>query len=59
MTITIDPKKEERLRERAEADGLSVTAYVERLVRADQAADEELEALALAQLESRCDRNRL
>jgi hypothetical protein len=52
MTITIDPKNEEWLRERAEAEGLSVTAYVERLVRADQSADEELEALALEGLNS-------
>jgi hypothetical protein len=35
MTITIDPKVEARLRERAEAEGLSVAAYVERLVEAD------------------------
>jgi len=37
MTITIDPKLEARLRERAEAEGLTVAAYVERLVNADQA----------------------
>jgi hypothetical protein len=52
MTITIDPKNEEWLRERAEAEGLAVTAYVERLVRADQSADEELEAVALDGLNS-------
>ena len=52
MTITIDPKFEARLRERAEAEGLTVTAYVERLVTADQAAEEELESLALAGLNS-------
>jgi len=46
MTITIDPKVEARLRERADAEGLSVEAYVERLVKADQAAEEELESLA-------------
>jgi hypothetical protein len=52
MTIAIDPKVEARLRERAEAEGLSVAAYVERLVYADQAAEEELESLALEGLHS-------
>jgi hypothetical protein len=52
MTITIDPKVEARLREKAEAEGLTVSAYVERLVNADQAAEEELEALALEGLNS-------
>jgi len=52
MTITIDPKVEARLRERAEAEGLSVTEYVERLVKADQAAEEEIESLALDGLNS-------
>jgi hypothetical protein len=52
MTITIDPKLEARIREKAEAEGLSVDAYVERLVNADQAAEEELEALALEGLNS-------
>ena len=47
MSITIDPKVEARLRERAEAEGLSITAYVERLVSADQSAEDELERLAL------------
>ena len=52
MTITIDPKVEARLRERAEAEGLSIAAYVERLVEADQSAEEELEGLALEGLNS-------
>jgi len=52
MTITIDPKLEARLREKAEAEGLTVSAYVERLVNADEAAEEELEALALEGLNS-------
>jgi hypothetical protein len=47
MPITIDPKVEARLRQRAEAEGLSVEDYVERLINADQSAEEELEALAL------------
>jgi hypothetical protein len=52
MTITIDPTLEARLRERAEAEGLTVEAYVERLVSADQAAEQELESLALEGLNS-------
>jgi hypothetical protein len=52
MAITIDPKLEARLRERAEAEGVSVAEYVERLVKADQAAEEELESLALEGLNS-------
>ena len=52
MAITIDPKLEARLRERAEVEGLSVTAYVERLVKDDQAAEEELESLAREGLNS-------
>jgi hypothetical protein len=52
MTITIDPKLEARLREKAEAEGLTVSAYIERLVHADQAAEDELEALALEGLNS-------
>jgi len=47
MAIAIDPKIEARLRERAEAEGLSVTAYIERLVNADQSGEEELEEIAL------------
>ncbi len=52
MAITIDPELEARLRERAEAEGLTVAAYVERLVSADQAAEEEIESLALEGLNS-------
>ena len=52
MTITLDQRLEARLRERAAAEGLSVEAYVERLVNADQAAEEELEVLALEGLNS-------
>ena len=52
MTITIDPKLEERLKARAEAAGLTVEAYVERLLSADQAAEDELESLALDGLNS-------
>jgi len=52
MTITIDPKLEARLRERAEAEGLTITAYLERLVQADQIAVDELESLAIEGLDS-------
>ena len=52
MAITIDSKLEARLRERAEAEGLSVAAYIERFLKADQAAEEELESLALEGLKS-------
>jgi hypothetical protein len=52
MTITILPKLEMRLRARAEAEGLTVEAYVERLVCAEQQAEEKLETLALEGLNS-------
>lgn len=47
MAITIDPRVEERIRERADAAGLSIAAYIERLVDAARSAEEELEELAL------------
>ena len=46
------PDLEARLRAKAEAEGLTVEAYVERLLRSDQQAEEELEALALEGLNS-------
>ena len=52
MTIAIHPELEIRLRARAEDEGLTVEAYVERLVRAEQQAEDELEALALKGLHS-------
>jgi len=52
MTITIHSDFEARLRARAEAEGLTVEAYVERLVRDDQEAEDELESLALEGLNS-------
>jgi hypothetical protein len=52
MRINIHRELETRLRARAEEEGLTVEAYVERLVRADQQAQEELEALALEGLNS-------
>lgn len=52
MTITIGPDLETRLRARASAEGVTVEAYVERLLRSEQAAEDELEALALDGLNS-------
>lgn len=52
MTITIHPELETRLRSRAEAEGITVQAYVERLLRAEQQAEDEIEALALEGLNS-------
>jgi hypothetical protein len=52
MTIAIPPQLEARLRARAEARGLTVEAYIERLVRAEQQAEDELQTLALEGLNS-------
>ena len=52
MSITIHPELEMRLRARADAEGLSIEAYIERIAREDQQAEEELEALALEGLNS-------
>lgn len=52
MSIPIHPELETKIRARAEAEGLSIEAYLERLVQADQEAIEELEALAVEGLES-------
>jgi len=52
MSIPIQPALEARLRERAEAEGLTVEEYVERLVRSDEQAHEELERLASEGLNS-------
>ncbi len=52
MSISVDPNLEAKLRQKAEAQGLSVEAYVERLLRSEEQADEELERLALEGLHS-------
>jgi hypothetical protein len=52
MPITIHPELEARLRARAETEGLSVEAYVERIARDDEQAERELETLALEGLNS-------
>ena len=41
MNITIQPELEMRLRARAEAEGIPVEAYIERLVCAEQKAEDE------------------
>ena len=52
MSITIPQELEARLRSRADAQGLTVDAYVERLLLAEQQAEDELEELALEGLNS-------
>lgn len=52
MSITLDPEIETKLRARAESEGLTMEQYIERLVRADQVAEEEIEASALEGLRS-------
>jgi len=52
MSITILPELEARLRARAEAEGLSVEDYLERIAKDDQAAEEELQTLAMEGLNS-------
>ena len=52
MSIPIHPELLTKIRARAEAEGLSIEAYLERLVQADQQAIEELEALAIEGIES-------
>jgi uncharacterized protein YoaH (UPF0181 family) len=52
MSLAIDRDLETKIRARAEAEGLSVEAYLERLVHADQEGAKELEALALEGLRS-------
>jgi hypothetical protein len=52
MSITIHPQLESKLRDRAEAQGLSVEAYVERLLLAEQKAEDEIQSLALEGLDS-------
>ena len=47
MSLAIDRDLETKIRARAEAEGLSVEAYLERLVHADQEGAKELEDLAL------------
>jgi hypothetical protein len=52
MSVPIHPELETKIRARAEAEGISIEAYLERLVEADQQGMEGLEALALEGLGS-------
>jgi hypothetical protein len=52
MTISIHPALETKLRQRAEAEGLSIEAYVERLLLSEEEAEKELECRALEGLQS-------
>jgi len=52
MSISVPAELETQLRHRAEAEGLAVEAYVERLIRAVLAAEDELGSLALEGLSS-------
>ena len=52
MSITVHPDLETKLRERATAEGLSVEAYLERLVLVQETAQQELENLAVDGLAS-------
>jgi hypothetical protein len=50
--LTVPAGLEKKIRDRAQAEGLSVEAYLVQLVRADQQGIEELEELALEGLDS-------
>jgi len=52
MSLTIHPDLEARLRAKAEAAGIAVEAYLQRVLRSDREGIEELEALALQGLNS-------
>lgn len=52
MSIVIPPELEARLRAQAETEGLTVEAYLERLVGADERAEQEITTLALEGLDS-------
>jgi len=52
MSIVLSAELETRLRARAATEGLTIEAYVERIVRADQQAEDEIESLALEGLRS-------
>jgi hypothetical protein len=52
MSIVISPELETRLRAQAETEGLTVEAYLDRLVRADERAEVELTTLALEGINS-------
>jgi hypothetical protein len=52
MSLAIHPELETKIRARAEAEGLSIEAYLERLIASEQQANDELQLLALEGLDS-------
>lgn len=52
MSLAIHPELETKIGARAEARGLSIEAYLERLIAIDQRANDELQVLALEGLDS-------
>ncbi len=52
MSISIHPELETKLRALAQAEGLTVEAYLERPVHTEQSVKDELTALALEGLDS-------
>jgi hypothetical protein len=52
MSIPIHLELESRIRAQAEAQGLTIETYLERLLRADQQGMDELDSLALEGLSS-------
>jgi hypothetical protein len=52
MSITLQPALETKLRQNAEAEGLTIEAYLESLLRAAELAEEELEGLTLEGINS-------
>ena len=52
MDISVSPELEAKLRIRAEAEDLTVEAYLDRLLRSDQEAEDEIELLAIEGINS-------
>lgn len=52
MAITVRPDLENELRANAEAEGISIEDYIERLVKSGRQASAELEALAIEGIDS-------
>jgi hypothetical protein len=52
MSISIHPQLETKLRARAQADGITVEEFLERVLRSEEEATSELEAVAMEGLDS-------
>ena len=52
MNLTLQPAVENKLRERADAEGLTIEAYVERLIWVEEATNDRLVDLALEGINS-------